>query len=120
MLGWLVFGNPLHASKIAGLELITKVLLYFLHERLWNIVPYGRLANGKVAHWRSILKSISYRFFGTLDTIILSLIITGHLLGAITLGGIEVLTKIGLFYLHERLWAKVKWGRQFEVPIEAK
>lgn len=38
-------------------------------------------------------------------------------MGAITLGGVEVFTKIGLFYLHERLWARVKWGRQFEAPL---
>lgn len=61
-------------------------------------------------HHRSILKAISWRILGTCDTFVLSWLLTGqvHLAGAIA--STEVVTKIGLFYFHERLWARVNFG----------
>lgn len=113
-LSWFILGNPLHAGSIAGFELLTKILLYFLHERLWNLIPFGRGITGKVAHWRSITKGITWRFVGSVDTIFISWIISGKLLGSIQLGGMEVVTKILLFYIHERIWVRIKWGRVFD------
>jgi uncharacterized membrane protein len=61
-------------------------------------------------HRRSFIKAVSWRTVGSIDTFILSWIITGQLhLGAF-IAGTEVITKIGLYYFHERLWARVKWG----------
>lgn len=119
ILGWIIFGNPWHASQVAGLELATKIILYFLHERLWNIIRLGRRKNGKVAPWRSLVKSISYRFFGSLDTTFLSYIITGKIWSSVTLSGFEVLTKVALYYLHERVWSNIKWGRIYTETTEA-
>ena len=113
LLGWLVFGRPDHAIAIAGFELLTKVILYFLHERLWNLIAFGRRADGSVAPIRSIVKTISYRFFGSMDTAFLSWMVTGKLGGAFALSGLEVITKMLLYFLHERLWSKVKWGRVY-------
>lgn len=114
VLGYLIFGNVVHASKIAGFELLTKVLLFFLHERLWNAIKAGRLPDGTVAPWRSLVKSISYRFWGSLDTTILSYFVTGDIMFSFLLSGTEVFTKIALYYLHERVWSKFKWGRVFD------
>lgn len=60
---------------------------------------------------RSLAKTISWRVIGTLDTFILSWIITGsgHLAAAI--GGTEVVTKMLLYYLHERVWNRIRWRR---------
>lgn len=66
----------------------------------------------KEGHLRSIIKSISWRIVGTFDTIVLSYIITGQLKMAITIGGVELLTKILFYYLHERIWDKIKWGKK--------
>ncbi len=114
VLGYLIFGNIVHASTIAGFELLTKVALFFLHERLWNVIKAGRLPDGTVAPWRSLVKSISYRFWGSLDTTILSYLVTGNIMFSFFLSGAEVFTKIALYYLHERVWSKVKWGRVFD------
>ncbi len=111
VLSYIIFGNVAHASAIAGFELLTKVVLFFLHERLWNIIKAGRRANGTVAPWRSLVKSISYRFWGSIDTTVLSYIVTGDLTFSFVLSGTEVVTKIILYYFHERLWSKIKWGR---------
>jgi|LGOV01.1.fsa_nt_gb uncharacterized membrane protein len=62
------------------------------------------------AHYRSIVKSISWRIVGTLDTIIISWLITGEVKTALTIGSIEVITKMVLYYFHERTWNKIKWG----------
>lgn len=60
---------------------------------------------------RSILKSISWRFIGTLDTIIISWIVTGTLSLAFSIGFIELITKMVLYFFHERIWNTIKWGK---------
>lgn len=114
LLGWIIFDNIESASKIAVLELATKILLYFLHERIWNVIPLGRKKDGTVAAWRSVIKSLSYRLFASLDTALLSFLVTGKVVGAFTLSGFELISKLILYYFHERLWSKIKWGRIYE------
>lgn len=63
------------------------------------------------AHRRSLAKAVSWRVTGTLDTFILSWVITGDVRIAGTISAVEVVTKIGLYYLHERVWAKIRWGK---------
>lgn len=58
---------------------------------------------------KSLVKAISWRIVGTIDTIVISWIITGHFKMAISIGGIEVFTKVVLYYLHERMWLKIKF-----------
>ena len=60
---------------------------------------------------RSIAKSVSCRAIGTLDTIIISWIITGTLSLAFSIGLVELVTKMVLYFLHERFWNTIKWGR---------
>lgn len=55
----------------------------------------------------SMLKSISWRIVGTLDTILISFILTGKISLALSIGGVEVLTKMTLYYFHERAWIKL-------------
>ena len=60
---------------------------------------------------RHVLKTITWRIIGTLDTMILSWIITGSLKIGVAIGGVEVVTKMILYYLHERAWYKYsKYG----------
>lgn len=59
-----------------------------------------------VSYKRHLAKTISWRIIGTLDTMILSAIITGSWAIGLTIGGIEVLTKMILYFLHERAWYK--------------
>jgi len=61
--------------------------------------------------YRSIVKTISWRTVGTLDTIIISYFITGDLGMAAAIGSIEVVTKMILYYFHERVWNKIKLGK---------
>ena len=114
VLAYVIFGEVKIAAPIAATEVFTKIFLYYLHERIWNIIKCGRKF-GKPSHFRSLIKGVSWRFFGSLDTVFISLFYSGNILNSFKLGGTEVLTKIGLFYLHERLWSIIKWGRIYEV-----
>jgi uncharacterized membrane protein len=64
------------------------------------------------AHHRSLIKAVTWRMTGSLDTFVISYILTGHLAIAGSIAGTELLTKIVLYYLHERAWALVPWGRK--------
>jgi len=61
--------------------------------------------------YRSIIKTISWRTIGTIDTMVISYIITGNLVMAASIGSIEVVTKMILYYFHERAWNKIKIGK---------
>jgi uncharacterized membrane protein len=62
-----------------------------------------------VDYKRHLSKTISWRLIGTLDTVILSGIITGSWSTGLAIGGVEVFTKMALYFLHERAW--YKWSR---------
>jgi uncharacterized membrane protein len=59
-----------------------------------------------VSYKRHIAKSVTWRIIGTLDTILLSWFITGSLKWGVTIGGVELFTKMVLYYFHERAWYK--------------
>jgi len=48
----------------------------------------------------------------SLDTFVISFVVTGRIGIAGSIAGIEMLTKIAFYYLHERIWAMVPWGRR--------
>lgn len=63
------------------------------------------------SHPRSLVKAISWRLVGSLDTFMLSLFVTHNLVFAGSIASAETVTKILLYYFHERAWAAVPWGR---------
>lgn len=60
---------------------------------------------------KSLMKTISWRIVGTLDTMLISYMITGQLTMAFSIGSIEVFTKMILYYFHERIWSNIKIRR---------
>ncbi|MDD2291982.1 MAG: DUF2061 domain-containing protein [Aliarcobacter sp.] len=68
--------------------------------------------------YRSVVKAISWRTVGTIDTIIVSYFITGNLVMAASIGTIEVITKMALYYFHERAWNKISFGRVKEPVVD--
>ena len=59
------------------------------------------------SHKISILKSISWRILGTIDTMIISYLLTGNVKVALSIGSVEVVSKMILYYFHERAWNKL-------------
>jgi uncharacterized membrane protein len=61
---------------------------------------------------RSILKSLSWRVVGTIDTVLISWLVIGDISLAFAIGSVELITKMILYFFHERMWNKIKWGKQ--------
>ena len=61
---------------------------------------------------RHIAKTVTWRLIGTLDTMILAWIVTDSPTMGLKIGGIEVFTKSILYYLHERAWYKIDFGKK--------
>jgi len=64
----------------------------------------------KETNTRSIAKSITWRICASVTTMILVFIFTGNLIMMVSIGFFEVISKMIIYYLHERTWNKVKWG----------
>lgn len=65
----------------------------------------------KVTKSRSIVKSFSYRVFGTLSSFAVAYAITGKGSLSALIALWETVVKVGIYYWHERIWNKVHWGR---------
>jgi len=70
------------------------------------------IAKSNATPVRSFAKTITWRILGSLDTLMLGFLFSGSLKIAGSIASAEVLTKIALYYFHERGWAHIKWGRQ--------
>lgn len=86
------------------------MFLYYLHERLWFNVKMGVKKNGDDSKKRHLAKTFTWRFVGTLDTMILAWIISGSPTTGVQIGIAEVITKMIFYYLHERVWYRIDFG----------
>ncbi|WP_066557238.1 DUF2061 domain-containing protein [Croceicoccus bisphenolivorans] len=68
------------------------------------------LFNGREAHSRSMIKAATWRALGSIDTFVLSWLFTGNPKAAGAIASTEVITKIALYYMHERAWSNIGWG----------
>lgn len=104
LLSWIITGDPFIGLKIGAAEMASKMILYYLHERAWLSVKI------KESQKRHLIKTITWRGIGTLDTILLSWFISGNPLIGLKIGFAEVITKMLLYYLHERAWYRINYG----------
>ena len=123
LIAYLVTGEIGNAVTIGAIELITKILLFYLHERVWVYFAPDKMYEKK---W-SIVRAITWRLTGTIDTMILSYFVITYGVSGITvdseamknasiIGVVELVTKMILFYIHERMWSKISFGK---LPIKA-
>jgi uncharacterized membrane protein len=85
-------GPPKEASSISA------------HSRKW-------LATASDTSLRSLIKAVSWRILGSIDTTLLALLFTRNLTISMAIGGTEIITKVLLYYLHERLWTRIAFGK---------
>ncbi len=104
VLSWLITGNPLTGLKIGFLELVSKMVLYYLHERAWFNIAFPN------SNQRHLIKTLTWRAIGTLDTMLLSWLVSGNPLTGVKIGLAEVVSKMILYYLHERTWYRINFG----------
>ncbi len=68
------------------------------------------LFRGHESHSRSLVKAASWRLLGSIDTFLLSWFFTGNPKAAGAIALTEVVTKVLLYYFHERIWSSIHWG----------
>ena len=120
LISFFITGSFAKGLAIGFTEVLTKMLLYYLHERAWSSSDWGvdehnaqdvKLpGEGHANKKRSITKTFSWRGIATTDTILISKYITGSWTAGISIGIIEVFTKMILYYFHERAWSNSDWG----------
>ena len=104
LLSWFITDDLFTGVKISAIEVITKMVLYYLHERFWF---KSSVSNSDKRH---ILKTFSWRFIGTADTITIGWLISGDPFIGMQVGFAEVITKMILYYIHEKVWHKFNFG----------
>lgn len=80
-------------------------------ESTYNAVKNKPRDESKEKLKRSVIKTISWRIIGTLDTVLISWLITGTLKLAFSIGAIELVSKMILYFVHERVWNNINWGK---------
>ena len=60
---------------------------------------------------RSVLKALSWRVVGTLDTLLVSYFLIGEIALATSIASVDFITKLVLYFFHERIWNKINWGK---------
>ena len=110
LLTWWFSGDVITGLKVGGLEVVTKLLIYFLHERAWRIGWKKQTDDFHHSKRRSLYKAITYRFIGTMDTFLIAWFFTGSAFTGSKVAIAEVFTKIIIYYVHERIWDRQKIG----------
>ena len=96
------------ALTIGAAEFLVKLIVYYIHERIWQI----KLKNGAVSQRETLYKSISWRIIATIMTFIISgAVLKAYNEIALYIALTELFTKFALYYLHERLWLKLPLGK---------
>lgn len=62
------------------------------------------------SHAHSVMKAVSWRLVASMDTFVVAYVVTGHAAGAMGIASFEVLTKMAIYYFHERAWTKLSGG----------
>ena len=104
ILSWIISGDLSVGVKIGVLELVTKMFLYYFHEKIWFKSP---IINSNKRH---LLKTFTWRVIATFDTVLLGVIITGSPMTGLKIGLAEVLTKMLLYFGHEKIWYRINFG----------
>lgn len=103
------------AGKIGLIVIVLGTVMYYIHERLWILSRWLRLNNGHDRHWRSILKTATYRILTMIAAFIVGkMFITDSNAMAAGFMMAQTLSNIVLFYIVERVYDMIKWGRTIE------
>ena len=102
--GWIITGDFNEGLNLSGITTITKLIWYYLHERLW----FKSSLND--SNKRHIIKTFSWRIIGSIDTFLFGWLITGNPFTGLKIGGFESVSKMLLYFGHEKIWYKINYG----------
>ena len=100
----IITGDMIEGLNLSGITTITKLIWYYIHERYW----YNSFITN--SNRRHVIKTFTWRGIGTIDTISFAWLLTGNPFIGLKIGGIETVSKMILYYAHEKLWYKINFG----------
>ena len=113
--GYIVTGSWMTGVTIASFAVLINMLLFWGHERVWNWVQWNRKPQDNMffvdGHPRTISKSVAWRAIITLNNFLIPFITTGSWKAALAFLTVATFLNIVVYYLHERAWNLVKWGK---------
>ena len=68
------------------------------------------------SHYRSIAKAFSYRILGSTTTALIFFVLTGKASLSLGAGALDMVLKIGAYFIHERIWNHINFGRSTKAP----
>jgi len=69
-------------------------------------------------HRRTAAKAVSWRILATIITGCVTLMVTGRVKIALSIGLLDSIVKLGIYYAHERAWNRVSFGRAKSTDYE--
>lgn len=104
LFAWVITGDLKEGINLSLITTFTKLIWYYFHEQIW---VKSAIVNSNKRH---LIKTFSWRVIGTLDTILLGWLITGNPFTGLKIGGVETVSKMLLYFAHEKLWYKINYG----------
>jgi len=107
-------GSIATALSIVGSDFLSKAFTMFIGERLMNKSQAGR-GSGSDGAGRSLMKALVWRLFAIANTLTMAIFIAKDLSIASKIAGSDAIFKTALMFFYERVWAKVEWGKEYQV-----
>lgn len=104
------------ALKIVGSDFFSKSFTMFAGERLMNKSKAGR-KGGADGIGRSLAKALLWRLFAIANTLTMAIFIAKDLSVASKIAGSDAIVKTAMMFVYERSWAKVEWGKEYQVDF---
>lgn len=109
-------GSVATALSIVGSDFFSKSFTMFIGERLMNKSQAGRTAGADNAG-RSLVKALIWRLFAICNTLTMAIFIAKDITIASKIAGSDAIFKTGLMFFYERVWARIEWGKEYEVEF---
>jgi uncharacterized membrane protein len=109
-------GSLTTALTIVGSDFFSKAITMFIGERLMNKSQAGR-KSGADGAGRSLIKALVWRLFAICNTLTMAIFIAKDISIASKIAGSDAIFKTALMFFYERVWAKIEWGKEYEVEF---
>jgi uncharacterized membrane protein len=109
-------GSLTTALTIVGSDFFSKSFTMFIGERLMNKSQAGR-ASGADGAGRSLAKALIWRLFAICNTLTMAVFIAKDITIAYKIAGSDAIFKTGLMFFYERVWARIDWGKEYEMEF---
>ena len=109
-------GSITTALSIVGSDFFSKAFTMFIGERVMNKSKAGR-AKGSDGIGRSLTKALIWRLFAICNTLSISFFVAKDLSIASKIAGSDAIFKTALMFFYERIWAKIQWGKEYQIEF---